>query len=297
MPRSKYDQNSACARLAQRFHRSEVHGFYHEKIRAFAAAGLGDPQCFQALTIGRDEEMWQRIWEVLLGTYLVDCGFEPKSPRDSPDFLIQNLGRSIWLEAVCPTPRGLPDEWVNGSFGGVTSFPTTALLLRWTQSIEEKKEKLEGNSRIKGYRRRGIVGNDDIYIIALNSGQLGLFPSEDGVSQMPLAVEATLGVGPLQVTVDTETKEFSEPHHTARFHIKKTENADVSTTSFLRPEYSGVSAILSSGTLFPYGIQQPMTLVHNPLATNPLPVGSIPVTREYTTSVDDTYVTISRVAT
>ena len=102
-------------------------------------------------------------------------------------------------------------------------------------------------------------------------------------SQLPYAVEAVFPVGPLEVVINRETMETVDTRHGHRLFIRKPSGAEVPTDIFLNPDYAGVSGILGSpaGLNAACGFRPPIAVVHNPLATNRLPVGILGADEEY----------------
>jgi hypothetical protein len=90
---------------------------------------------------GDDGQLWAHLWEALLYRYLSDLRFTfrrdgvRKSGQHGPDFGIMHEGKTIWIEAVTPSPEGVPEEWlalpVRGEFK-VKTLPHEQMLLRWT---------------------------------------------------------------------------------------------------------------------------------------------------------------------
>ena len=104
-----------------------------------------------------------------------------------------------------------------------------------------------------------------------------------GISQLPFAVETAFPVGPIEVVINRETMQAVDQRHAYRPNIKKPSGAEVPTDSFLNPEYASVSAILGTpaGVNAACGNEAPIALVHNPLATNLLPVSILGADEEY----------------
>ncbi|MDK4736235.1 hypothetical protein [Rhizobium sp. CNPSo 3490] len=164
------------------------------------------------------------------------------------------------------------------------SFPAEAVLLRWTAAIKEKAEKLRGNpSQGKaGYLASGIVKEEDVYVIAVNGlllrgggfGQGDGFPQLEGISQLPLAVEATYAVGPYTMQIDRNTLQQVSAGHSHRPRLARPKGADVPADTFHDPSFATISAIWAvdigySSTLHK---QQPMAVVHNPPREEPVAV-------------------------
>jgi hypothetical protein len=275
--------------------------YYVGLVDQFTALGLADSHFITDLTSGDEDKFWQRIWEAILGCHLAELGHEPSSADEGPDFQIMHHGSAIWIEAICPKPKGIPLEYMtlpDSNEVRVTTMPVEPLTLNWTSALKEKMEKLEGRKNragkyLPGYVARGIVGTDQPYVIAVNSGRWGR--AETGISQFPFSAEVGFGIGAIAVPVDRETGTFGEAKHTSRFHIENKNKALVGTSAFLGEEYRGVSAVLSTGFLCPQPHSYPYTLVHNPFARAPLPQGVIKVQHEYVSRVDGDFIELTKV--
>lgn len=265
--------------------------------RRYADWGLKDTKFNQDFTDGTDDHFYAYLWEMLLASHLKNIRLDISSTDEGPDFKIDHSGQTIWVEAICPSPSGLPEEWLRESRPGevrVWSLPHEEMVLRWTAALKEKKEKLTGRperDRVTGeevvrpgYATKGIVGPNDPYVIAVSSCRLGRYMNcHFGISQLPFAVEAVFPVGPIEVVINRETMETVDTRHGHRLFIRKPSGAEVPTDSFLNPDYAGVSAVLgsSAGLNAACGAAAPIVVVHNPLATNWLPVGILGADQEY----------------
>lgn len=262
--------------------------------RRYAPWGLKDSKFDQEFTDGDDGHFYSYLWEMLLASHFKSVGLDMSSDDIGPDFKIQHSGRTVWVEAICPAPTGLPNDWLQESKPGevqVRSFPHEQMLLRWTAALKEKKEKLtgrasrSGEATIPGYAAKGIVGCNEPYVIAVSSCRLGHHETDShiGISQLPFAVEAVFPVGPIEVVIDRETMERVETRYGHRLSIRKPNGGMVPTDSFLNPDYAGVSAVLGSpaGLNAACGFEIPIVVVHNPFATNPLPIGILGADQEY----------------
>ena len=255
---------------------------------------LKDKKFDKDFTDGRDEHFYGYLWEMLLADHLHNLGFKLSSSDVGPDFLLDIDGCRVWIEATCPSPSGIPDYWLSPpsieEIPAVNSFPHEAITLRWTSAIADKKQKLDGfkaDERVgEGYLKKGLVELHEPYIIALSSCRLGSIPLllTNGISQLPFAVEAVFPVGPLQVTINTDTGQMVNIGPSLRASIKKPSNdAEVPTDSFLHHGYKHVSAVIGSnaGVNAACGDKSTLIVVHNPLAVNPAPVGVWGADQEY----------------
>lgn len=174
-------------------------------------------------------------------------------------------------------------------------FPHEQILLRWTAAIKQKAEVLLGipARQTNGYLANRIVSTNDCYIIAVNARLLrgfdGMFSELIGISQFPFAVEATLAVGPIQIRINRNTRESSEPEHQQRYVIHKPVGLPVPADTFLDARFAPISAIWATDIDEGSVIDRPasMLVVHNPRAANPLPPGLLPAQEEYSASVID----------
>jgi type I restriction enzyme S subunit len=169
----------------------------------------------------------------------------------------------------------------------VITFPHVDILLRWTSAIKAKAEQLLGDRKgtIQGYLKDGIVGPDDAYVIAVNGCRLrsGPFPALLGISQFPFAAEAVFPIGPYQIQIDRETLKKVGDGHQHRPFVKNKNGSDVPAYTFLDPYFAPISAIWAvdvNGTSAVGGLE-PMVVIHNPNATNPLPLKFLPSDADY----------------
>lgn len=262
--------------------------------------GLGDRDAEERLCSPNDEIYSQQLSEVLFADQLTQVGLRPLHPGSGPDFLLEHERRRIWIEVICPTPARIPADWFVHEDFKVRAVPHEAMLLRWTSAIKEKSEKLIGtreNSEA-GYLAKRLVAIDDAYVIAINGRLLrNWLPQLEGISQLPFAVEATFSVGPYAVTINRETLEPIAEGHQYRPVIPKPNGAQVPADTFLDPRFAPVSAVWAmdadEGLLV--GHQQPMVVVHNPGALNPIPVKLLPAFFEYVAISDGAYYQLQRV--
>ncbi|TPI37395.1 hypothetical protein FJ414_13660 [Mesorhizobium sp. B3-1-6] len=256
-------------------------------------SGFGDGNAEQRLCSPDDFTYWQQLSEVLLAHQLTAAGIEFTHQAVGPDFCITHGGRRIWIEVIAPTPANVPAAWLEAT-EGVRDFPHEAILLRWTAAIKQKAEVLLGNPpRANGYLSSGVVSQNDCYVIAINGRLLrgfgGSLHALIGVSQFPFAAEATFAIGPLQVRINRETLEASAPEHQQRYLIHKPVGQPVPADTFLDPRFAPISAIWAVDIDESVVVGRPATMVvvHNPSATNPLPVGFLPAQDEYVAHVVD----------
>lgn len=253
----------------------------------FVKSDLADVEFTTELCSGSEQKYWSCVSEALLAVRLRNVGLNPEpSHGGGPDFLLIEKERKIWIEVICPEPKGVPLDWLNSELGSV-NFPHEQILLRWTSAIKEKAEKLIGNldGTNIGYIEKGIVASEDAYVIAVNGRQMrnGKFPSLLGISQFPFAVEAVFAVGPYQISIDRNTLKQTGAEHQHRPLISKLKGAPVPAYTFLDERFQSISAIWAvdvDGTSA-IGNSEPMAVIRNPNADNPIPIGFLPAHDEY----------------
>lgn len=109
------------------------------------------------------------------------------------------------------------------------------------------------------------------------------FSAHFGISQFLFAAEAVFPIGPYQLQIHRDTLEVFERGHQHRPYIQKQNGAPVPAYSFLDPRFNPVSAIwavdLNGSTSI--GNSEPMAVIHNPNAVNPVSLGFLPADDEY----------------
>jgi type I restriction enzyme S subunit len=280
------------AHIRQRYPKPDRQEIYADKLaatcQAFVDSGLADPKFTDELVSGSDTKFWSCVSEALLAERLRDKRFPTRTkPGHGPDLLVLSGNRNVWIESICPEPTGVPDAWLTVQPNTVGDFPHQAILLRWTSAIKEKSEKLLGSvdGQTPGYFANGVVASDDAYVIAVNGCRLrhGPFSALLGISQFPFAAEAVFPIGPYQLQINRDTAEVVERGHQIRFHIEKPNKALVPTSMFLDPHFAGVSAIwaVEFDGASAVGNQERSAVIHNPLATNPVPIGFLNADDEF----------------
>ena len=254
----------------------------------FVDRGLADYKFIGELTSGKDSKFWSCVSEALIADRLHGKNFPDRSLRgNGPDFLVMDGDLKVWIEVICPEPIRIPDNWATCQPGGVVNFPHQEILLRWTSAIKEKAEKLVGSAdgKVKGYLKKENVASNDAYVIAVNGCQLrsGPFSAHFGISQFPFAAEAVFPIGPYQLKIHRETLDVVERGHQYRPYIQNHNNALVPAYAFLDPRFNPVSAIwaVDLNGESSIGNSEPMAVIHNPNAVNPVSVGFLPADDEY----------------
>jgi hypothetical protein len=234
----------------------------------YLALGLPNAHFVSEFTSGKKEVIFERAWEMMIARHLDAQGHHLTTSDEGPDFRFEQNGLIVWVEAVSPEPKGLPDDWLQKPKPNefkVGDVPHKEILLRWTAAIKAKWEKLNV------YIEKKIVGENDAYVIAVNGCQLGAFPLHHGVSRYPYAVEAVYALGPQAISINKETGKVVKSFVTQRTAVETAKGASVPTSLFLDPKYSSVSAIIACSMDRSNEPNLPLDVVHNYLARVRIP--------------------------
>lgn len=231
----------------------------------------------------------QRYWEMYLTCTLIKRGFTVSCPKPGPDVRVTHEGRTIWIEAVAPTPGtpGSLDYVPDMLTGEVQRYPEREILLRFRNAIENK---LTAYGR---YVETGIVSPSDPFVVAVSGGELEI---AFDLPVVPDIVKAVLPIGDQQIAVRLSDGESTAGDYTYRPDVQKSSGNLVRTEVFLDSSYAGISAILfSSSNLLnpPRTDGDEFILVVNPVATNPIPAGFLGFGREYTPVLEADSLSIS----
>lgn len=263
---------------------------------------LADPKFMIELASASSAKFWSCISEALVAQKLSGKEFGARTIAGAgPDFLVMTGSRKIWIEVVCPEPVNIPDNWLNAPLKQAINFPHNEILLRWTSAIKAKADVLIGSEdgKQKGYLNSGLVSPNDAYVIAVNGCQLrsGPFSALHGISQFPFAAEAVFPFGPYQLWLDKDTMNIVGQGYQHRPYVEKKNGAQVPAYTFLNPKFNPVSAIwavdLNGGTAI--GNREPMAVIHNPNATNPIPIGFLPSDEEYIATANGNEYTLNKI--
>jgi hypothetical protein len=264
---------------------------FGDLLSAYEASGLAPPNLAGEIASGEDGKLYAHLWEAMIYRHLSHCGFAftqgrvTKSGQRGPDFGITYYDQPIWIEAVVPSPEGIPQEWLDppkrGDFRTKT-MPHEQMLLRWTSALKDKRDKL------RRYAETGVIAPTDCTIIAVNSCRLADFVFDDhGISQMPFALEAVFPIGPIAVPISIDGKIAGEAARAPRYSIRKANNANVPTANFLDAGYANVGAVIGAFQRDMLDGKLNLTVVHNPLANHSVPIGILGATKEFVADEED----------
>jgi hypothetical protein len=203
----------------------------------------------------------QRFWEMYLGVTLLDRGIPLQRQGDEgPEFCATLDGRRVWFEAIAPRPGEGPDRVPDIILGEAQYVPTEKILLRLTSALAAKRE------RYLSAVAKGIIRAEDAYVLALNSRGVPHAFLGDGV---PYFVQAFLPFGPLTAHIDTQTLKITKTSYAYRAAVRKANDTEISTRTFLDRDASFCSAVLHSAVdcaNHPSELGADFAVLHNPNA-------------------------------
>ncbi len=212
----------------------------------------------------------QRFWEMYICVSLINLGFKIESNHGvGPDICTFINGKRVWIEAVAPSAGDGIDRVPEVEMGKATWVPRDKITIRFTSVIFDKFKKY------KTYKEKGIVDPEDICLIAINSNKV---PHARFGSDLPYHVRALFPFGPLAVSINGKTGEVVDQFYQYENKLTKIKGSEIPKDFFTNTEFCQISGVLNStvdvaacalGSI-PWGSE--FDLVHNPLASNPLPV-------------------------
>jgi hypothetical protein len=220
-----------------------------------------------------------RFWEMYLACTLLECRV-PIIARQNRRFISRGPDLQMappygWVEAVAVS-AGVGEDAVNdGVCGKARSVPDDQIILRLLQGISAK---LIAYDR---YVRNTVVSTSDSYIIAVNPSAV---PSAHSERDIPRIVRGLFPIGFEQFLIESSSLRVLESSHEYRGHITKSKGGEVPTTLFQDERSSGLSAVVYSVATpwnGPFKLGSDFVVVHNPLARNPWPLGTLKVGLEY----------------
>jgi len=217
-------------------------------------------------------------WELFLAAALLRRGHQLVPTRNrhrdrAPDFEI--APGCTWVEAIAVGPGAGADAVEEGVLGQAREVPDDPIKLRLTAALFQKDQKR------KSYLDRQLIQAADPFVVGINAA---LIPSSVLEWQVPRVVRSVFGVGPQVVSVNVQTGEFSSGGFAPAQFVAKKSGEQIPMTAFLSTFSAGISAIVYScdDALNSYGEPgDDFVAIHNPMAVNPLAVGSLGCPREY----------------
>lgn len=258
---------------------------YTKLLLPYIESGVGPPHLVSEIETNDEGKLWSVLWEAMLFRQLTSQHYplrstSKRSGQIGPDFRTEYSDKPIWIEAIVPSPEGLPEDWLAPSQAGsvkVWSRPHEQMLLRCTSAIETKRKKIET------YRSRNTIAPNDCVVVAINICRLSQWDIDgSGISQLPLMAEAVFPIGPLGVPISPEGKIDGPARHMPRFTIARKGASAIPTFAFLDERFAYISAVVQAHQRDPRD-RLLLSTIHNPLAINPLPLGLFGRVREFVT--------------
>lgn len=251
-------------------HRMEIFGRELTEFLWLKFEPLSDLHFVEQLAIDFDA----RFWEMDLTVGLIEQGHDVSCPKPGPDVCVGSVDGNLWFEAIAPQPGKGADKVPEIVPGIAQDVPDEQIVLRYTSAIEEKFRKYNE------YVEKGIISKTEPYVIAINGCQL---PSARADFDPPRIIRSVFPIGGQFVTFDRKTGGVVDSGFNFKAAVKKAKGADVSIDYFLQPKYAGISAILFSCSDCCNRVTDgnDWIVIHNPLATNPLPPKLVSCHREY----------------
>jgi hypothetical protein len=181
-----------------------------------------------------------RFWEMYLGICLIERNFQivRKQSSHGPDLHITIDGINLWIEATAPEESvGIDAVPSIYEHKGYEPVPEDKIILRFTNAISEKIKKRED------YIKKGVIGSNDAFVIALNGGRISMTLLE---GPLPAIIGSVYPAGDYSVIFDVNKLEIIREGYKIRDHISKSSGSAVPTNSFLDPKYSCITGILYS---------------------------------------------------
>lgn len=200
----------------------------------------------------------QRSWEMYLTCKLIDKGFKISSADIGPDIKIDYNGKNIWIECVAPKKGTGENSVPKIKYGQLCDFPEKEILFRLRQSLEDKF------TTYQRYLDQHIISKKDIFIIAINSGEL-----EHVDGEIPLINKCLFSLGYLTININPVQKTKSTPYFSRRENILKNNGSPVSMNFFEDKTHECISGVIYTSSAV---LNKPnFILINNPNSKNPIP--------------------------
>jgi hypothetical protein len=227
---------------------------------------------------GATHDFLARFWEMYVAASFLERGLPlvPRAERNlrdgGPDLLLGNP--RAYVECVTAKAGVGPDAVQPSRPFVVTRVPREQIILRIRNAIDEKLRKYNR------YLQKEVLTEGDPYVIAINGAAI---PMAQGEPAMPYIVSAVLPFGGQQVHLDAQFEVVGisfEPE----WELLKASGTAIRTDVFLDKGHAGISAVIYATVDTGDHGERPgdeFIIVHNPLATNPLPRGVLPGAQEF----------------
>ncbi len=228
------------------------------------------------------EHFHARFWEMYLCDALLsqNKNLAKRSEREyqesrGPDLFIKKENQNIWIEAVTVGSGTGQNEVIIKEIEEVQTVPEDQIMLRLTSAINYKQQKF------KEYQSQGIIGENDITLIALNGKNVPLSVTDQTVLRI---VRCLFGIGDLTFSFDKPSNCFTNSYYKENSFTQNPNKEEIRFVNFLTEKYSHISGILYSIVdiyNMPNVVGNDLTAVYNPKALNRLQLNFISVGQEY----------------
>lgn len=219
---------------------------------------------------GVKKQWYTRIWEMYFTCNLNDLDYKVSCPKgNAPDIKLKIGNQVIWIE--CTTLSKGNEAVTEYEDGELHTLCDEDYILRITSTINSKYKQIE--QHIKS----GIIGANDIVLIAINTGELML--TQIAQHDYPLIQKALYGIG--RMTYNFTTKKANNLN---RLQIVNTNDTKIKTNLFTKKEYENISGVIFStwkSTEIEQNLSDNFELTHNLFAKNKLEEGFFNFGTEY----------------
>jgi hypothetical protein len=226
------------------------------------------------------EQFHQRAWEAYLACLLLDGGHElRKTSSEGPDLCIESE-IPVWIEAIAVEPGNSEDRvktqkerrdtsisQIEDEDVWIGELPSEeSLILRCTSAMALKSRKF------KNYKSKGIVGCDDICLVAISLGKLEGASMYFSTRPESIFLKAFFGIGEEYVAYTPHSGSGIRHGHHHRPTVSKASGNTVSACQFLSDDATHVSGLLGTcvDIFNASGNPSEILLVNNPKALSPL---------------------------
>jgi len=228
-------------------------------------------ECEEANFLDGIQKQWYpRIWEMYFTCQLAELDYEVSCPKgNAPDIKLKINDQIIWIE--CTIISKGQDAVTEHEDEEIHELNDEDYILRITSALNSK------HKQIQTHKESGIINNNDIVLIAINTGELMM--TDIAQLDYPLIQKALYGIG--QMTYNFTTKEVKNLH---RPKIPKSEAVTIQSNLFTTPDYEYISGVIFSNwktTEIEKKLEHDFELIHNLFAKNKLTKGTFKIGTEY----------------
>jgi hypothetical protein len=238
-------------------------------------------------------EFHRVYWEMNIAAAMLqsDIAMIPKRRKKGdkvgPDIETRLNNIPFWFEAIAAN-EGTGDDKVVAYIDEkpiARSVDDNGVKLRIAHAINEKFKKYQD------YLKKNVVSPKDGFVIAINGFEIGTDARLEAA--LPRIVKCVFGLGHEVVHFNPDSLKVVGASHQKISTIPKASGTLIQSECFLDPKYCGISAVIfsmvASCSYWPWYFDKPNLLlhghpyviVHNPLATVPLPRGFLKAGVEY----------------